>query len=718
MAKATPKIVLSASRDIPFDKLILSQSNVRRVKAGVSITELAEDIARRGLLQSLSVRPIQDGEGQETGMFEAPVGGRRYRALELLAKQKRFPNDGPVPCVVKGAHDPISAEEDSLAENSFREPLHPLDEFRGMQKLADQGQGEEEIAVHFNTTATVVKQRLRLASVSPTLHEIYAEDGMTLEQLIAFSVNEDHVRQEAVWELLAHSWNKTPAFIRQKLTENTVHASDRRVLFVGVDAYIAAGGVVMRDLFEPDDGGWLNDPAMLDRLVDETLKTDGERICAEGWKWVVASIDLPYGCANGLRELDAVETPLTEAEQARADALAAETEALELEYDSADELPEAVEARLQAIDEELASLEERPWTYDPAQMARAGVFVSLGADGVLRIDRGFVRPEDEPAEEPAIGVGVGADGHDIEADADGDGGAMAAKVHQPTIAVDGPTEESEDTVLKPVPDGLVTELTAQRTLALQDAFALTPATAFAAVLHALALSAFYQTSQESCLGLSVSSVSFLRQPSDMRESPSAKAIAARHASWKAHLPKSDKDLWEALQAFSGDEQAALFAHCAAFAVNAVWEAVGRYDTGRISSHTVARRVAHADVLACAVGLDMVAVGWRPTVVNYLGRVTKAHILQAVTEGKDEQAAGLIDHLRKDDMAREAERLLADAGWLPEPLRTPTIAKAKSAAVDPVQPDAVEDLPVPTDEPDVQLAADEQVETAAYAHAAE
>jgi ParB family chromosome partitioning protein len=75
-------------------------------------------------------------------------------------------------------------------------------------------------------------------------------------------------------------------------------------------------------------------------------------------------------------------------------------------------------------------------------------------------------------------------------------------------------------------------------------------------------------------------------------------------------------------------------------------------------------------------------------------------------------------LRKDDMAREAERLLADAGWLPEPLRTPTIAKAKSAAVDPVQPDAVEDLPVPTDEPDVQLAADEQVETAAYAHAAE
>lgn len=53
MATAVQKITLSSSRDIPFNKLILSQSNVRRVKAGVSVEELAEDIARRTLLQSL-----------------------------------------------------------------------------------------------------------------------------------------------------------------------------------------------------------------------------------------------------------------------------------------------------------------------------------------------------------------------------------------------------------------------------------------------------------------------------------------------------------------------------------------------------------------------------------------------------------------------------------------------------------------------------------------
>jgi ParB family chromosome partitioning protein len=90
MASVVQKIKLSPSRDIPFDKLVLSQSNVRRVKAGVSIEQLAESIAQRTLLQSLSVRAVVDADGQETGMFEVPAGGRRYRALELLVKQKRM----------------------------------------------------------------------------------------------------------------------------------------------------------------------------------------------------------------------------------------------------------------------------------------------------------------------------------------------------------------------------------------------------------------------------------------------------------------------------------------------------------------------------------------------------------------------------------------------------------------------------------------------------
>jgi ParB family transcriptional regulator, chromosome partitioning protein len=197
---SVPKITLSTSRDIPFNKLVLSQSNVRRVKAGVSIEELADDIARRTLLQSLSVRPVADGDGKETGMFEVPAGGRRFRALELLVRQKRMSKTQPAPCVVRTGG---LAEEDSLAENVHREALHPLDQFRAFQTLREKGLSEEDIAARSFVGVTVVKQRLKLAAVCEKLLDVYAGDGMTLEQLMAFTVTNDHERQEQVWEQIS-----------------------------------------------------------------------------------------------------------------------------------------------------------------------------------------------------------------------------------------------------------------------------------------------------------------------------------------------------------------------------------------------------------------------------------------------------------------------------------------------------------------------------------
>ena len=108
-----------------------------------------------------------------------------YRALALLVKQRRLAKTAPVLCVVRDAGTP---EEDSLAENVQRAPLHPLDQFRAFLALREKGQFEEIAAAQFVPVA-VVKQRLRLASVSPKLLEVYAEDGMTLDQLMAFTVN-------------------------------------------------------------------------------------------------------------------------------------------------------------------------------------------------------------------------------------------------------------------------------------------------------------------------------------------------------------------------------------------------------------------------------------------------------------------------------------------------------------------------------------------------
>jgi ParB family chromosome partitioning protein len=647
---ATAKIILSASRDIPFNKLVLSQSNVRRVKAGVSIEELAEDIVRRSLLQSLSVRPVRDGDGQETGMFEVPAGGRRFRALELLVKQKRMNKTQPVPCVVRT--DGL-AEEDSLAENVQRVALHPLDQFRAFQTLRQKGLSEEDIAARFFVSPAVVKQRLKLAAVSETLLDVYAEDGMTLEQLMAFTVTNDHVRQEQVWKQLARSHIREPYYIRRQLTEGAVRAADKRAQFVGVASYEAAGGAVMRDLFEHDDGGWLQDPTLLDRLVIEKLQAKAETLRAEGWKWITLAPDFPYGHTAGLRQLDGQAVDLTDDERGSRDALQAELERLEQQYADADELPDEVDQRLGEIETALAAFEERPVAYDSAEVARAGVFVSIDTDGEFRIERGYVRPEDEPPVEA-----VESDGGDAPVANEPPGVAQRAVI---SIGHAEPQPEpEEDDGLKALSDRLITELTAHRTLALRDALAKDPGVAFAAVLHALCLGAFYRMSSGTCLEISAKSATFSTQAPGLADSASAKAIEARHQQWAKQLPKNEDDLWHELVGFDGDSQAALFAHCASLSVNAVHEPWNRSP----------RRLAHADTVARAVNLDMAAAGWTPTVDNYLGRVPKVRILEAVREAKGEASTQLIGHLKKPEMAKEAERLLAGTRWVPEPLRTP------------------------------------------------
>ncbi|OSI68555.1 ParB/RepB/Spo0J family partition protein [Bradyrhizobium canariense] len=662
MTKAVQKITLSPSRDIPFNKLVLSQSNVRHVKAGISIEQLAESIAQRTLLQSLNVRAVVDAEGNETGMFEVPAGGRRYRALEFLVKQKRMAKTQAVPCVVREGG---IAEDDSLAENDERMGLHPLDQFRTFQTLSGAGLSDEDIAARHFVTPAVVKQRLRLASVSPKLHEVYAEDGMTLEQLMAFSVTADHARQEQVWDNVSRSGYDEPYQIRRMLTENTVRASDRRVQFIGLDAYEQAGGGVLRDLFEHDDGGWLQDVALLDRLVTEKLKAEAETIAAEGWKWISVSVEFPYGHTNGLRELEGNPVELSPEEQATIDALNAEQAKLETDYQDADELPDEVDQRLGEIETALVAFEDRSMIYDPAEIARAGVFVSIDSEGRLSVDRGYVRPEDDlSAAEPD--VGQDADTQSIQ------GKAAGPSVQRTVIAVAGgatDTEEDDEDATKPLPDRLITELTAHRTLALRDALAENPAIAFQAVLHNFVLTAFYRfASCGSCLEIGLLTPTFPAQAPGLRESASAKAVEARHESWRARLPKGENDLWDALTALDGGAQASLFAHCASFAVNALYEPANRYNQGRVSAHGVRTRLDQADVLAGAVGLDMVQAGWKPSVNNYFGRVTKPRILEAVREARGESSAQLIDHLKKADMAKEAERLLDGSGWLPEPLR--------------------------------------------------
>lgn len=225
----------------------------------------------------------------------------------------------PIRCVIDTAND---AAEISLDENVNREDLHPADEFERFRELSEnRGWGAEEIAARFGTSAHLVKQRLRLGAVSPKLIQVYRDGGLTMDQLQAFAITDDHARQEHVFENLSH--NKEPWIIRRDLTACNVAASDRRAVFIGPEAYKEAGGYIIRDLFTEDRGGFYEDAALLDRLVLEKLERIAAEVQeAEGWKWVSAHIDWPH--AHGMRRTYPREVELTEEDIAAHDAAANE----------------------------------------------------------------------------------------------------------------------------------------------------------------------------------------------------------------------------------------------------------------------------------------------------------------------------------------------------------------------------------------------------------
>lgn len=197
----------------------------------------------------------------------------------------------PIRCIVDTANDP---HEISLDENVTRENMHPVEQCEAFKKLAEErGFGAEEIAARFGVTPHVVRQRLRLGAVSPKLMKVYRNGDLALDQLMAFAITEDHARQKAAYERL--SYNRDASTIRRMLTETHVAATDRRAIFVGVEAYTEAGGTILRDLFMDDRGGYFEDVALLDLLVTGKLERAADAVReVEGWKWTQVHLDFPH----------------------------------------------------------------------------------------------------------------------------------------------------------------------------------------------------------------------------------------------------------------------------------------------------------------------------------------------------------------------------------------------------------------------------------------
>jgi ParB family chromosome partitioning protein len=618
---------------VPLNRLKASPRNARKTPhAPATLEALAASIKAKGVLQPPVVEIERDGEGVPTGAYLVTIGEGRRQALRLLAKRKQIKRTHPVRVIVDADND---AHEISLDENVTREAMHPADQFEAFRRLAEErGYGPEEIAARFGVSAHVVRQRLRLGAAAEELMAAYRAGTLTLEQLTAYCVSEDQDRQRQV---LAQIGPHTPAYaIRRAMTEAKVRADDRRARFVGVEAYLDAGGSVLRDLFTEDGGGWLEDAALLDRLVGDKLAGLAEALREqEGWKWAEAHADYPSG-----QRLDRVypEAVIRSEEDAAAlAALAEEYDRLVSETDAAENLPPEVDARLEEIDRALQAYGP-DFDYRPEEKARAGVMVILGHDGAVRFERGWVRPEDALPEAERAADAVESDG-------------------DPAVAAAEPEEaESEPAGLS---EKLVLDLTAHRTAGLRDTLAAQPTLALTVVVHALALQVFYPPyDQPTVLQLRLGVTRLERFAPGVGEGPAGRRIAERGEAWAARLPGSARDLWALLIEMSGSDLLDLLAHCASVGVNAVRDPhdrrPGAWD--------------HAETLATAAGLDMSAV-WTATAASYFTRVSKARVLEAVGQGAGEAEAQRIAGLKKTDMAEAAETLLAGIGWLPPLLRT-------------------------------------------------
>ena len=635
---------------VPLNRLKASPRNARKVKhSEAGIEALAASIKAKGVLQPPVVEIERDGEGVPTRNYLVTIGEGRRQALRLLAKRKAIKRTHPVRVIVDADND---AHEISLDENITREAMHPADQFEAFRRLAEEsGYGPEEIGARFGVSAHVVRQRLRLGAAAPELMAAYREGALALDQLTAFCVSEDRERQRQVLDQIGPH---TPAYaIRRAMTEAKVRVDDRRARFVGVEAYEAAGGAVLRDLFTEDGGGWLEDPVLLDRLVGDKLAGLAEEVRArEGWTWAEVVIDYPD--LSGFGRVYPVAVERSEADAAEIAALSAEYDRLVSETDAAEMLPPEVDARLEEIDAALQAFGPE-YDYTADAKGRAGVMVLLGHDGLARFERGLVRAEDIAKEPPPWAEeGRAEEGASDAAGADGAG----AEAGEGAGDADALGADAGDR-LTPLSDRLVMDLTAHRTMGLRDAVQADPAAALSVVVHAMALEVFYPgyglwTPLQ--LRLTVSGLE--RLAPDVWDRPAGRRVGDRREAWGARLPERPEDLWPVVAALAPSEQLDLMACCAGLGVHAVRDPHDRRPGV----------LAQAGTLATAVGLDMTGT-WSATAASYFSRVPKARVLEAVTEAVSAEEAARIAGLKKADMADAAEGLVEGRGWLPPLLRT-------------------------------------------------
>ena len=657
---------------VPLSRLVLRPTgrNVRKTPR-MSIPELAASIQRVGLLQNLIVIASADGEH-----YEVVAGGRRLAALKLLAKKHRISKEWEVPCLLVADG---TARTASLTENVQREAMHPADQFEAFAALVAEGRPIEDIAADFSVSPLVVQRRLKLANVSPRLLADYRAEAVSLDQLMALAITDDHTAQEVAF-YDAPTWQRQPSALRDRLTEREIDAYRHPLVrFVGLDTYEAAGGGVRRDLFaEGDAGVYLTDAALLDRLAQDRLAGIAAEVKAEGWAWVDATPGVTHADLHAFQRAPRERREPTKREAQRIEKLQAKMQELAAAVDDAldaddEEKADALQEEGEAVGEQLQALEDGLQDYSPTVKAAAGAIVTIDRNGQAVIHCGLLREAEAKALRTLERLRQGFSGEDAVNDDEGE---------------DGDSEGQPKTAA--MSDRLAQRLSAHRTAALQIEVARHPQVALAALVHGMVQTVLQEShyGHDLPLGVSLKVQDRLEgMAPDWPESPAAVALRELQQVAGEALPEDSAELFAALLAKSQDELVRLLAVCVAVTVDVVTPRTTRQQPG--------------EELAQAVGLDM-AAWWKPSNEGYFRHVPKAAILEAVEQFAPSHVTRLAK-LKKADIASEAERLADGTGWMPAIFATEGTQEATQAEPQ-AQDDAPEDAEAMADEPAEALAA--------------
>lgn len=618
---------------IALSNLVHSPLNARK-SSYRGTSDLEASIPVHGIMQNLTVVRPERGAGK----LEVIAGGRRLKALQNLAKAKVIDADYPVPCVIKDRKDAISA---SLIENTQREPMHPADEFAAWKALVDSRVQIEDVAAQHGVTPRVVKQRLKLANVAPELIQAYRDDETDLESLMAFAIVDDHDRQLQVWEGL-HKWYRkgNAETIKGRLTDDELSADSSLAKYVGLEAYVAAGGATTTDLFGEEDTTYLVNQDLLEQLARKKLEKYVGKVRKEGWAWVDINLHVGY---YELQEFGRIQMmrqdPSTEIGQriAELEASIADLEAkIEACYEGDDEdeneaKADPLFAEQRKLEDELSTLEESLRVPNPDHVKLAGAIVTI-ENGQAKKHTGLIRPEDKAAAKKLAAP-------------EGNGTGSAA------LTKSGHSER------------LTRLLTAHRTMALRAELADRPDIALAVATYQFAVMAFcrdsYPDRRRDFLTIRTDSYP-LQELGDesVISSKAAQRLNSHRQHWLDTIPTNSKGEVDQEQLFAWTLEQSdeclldLMAYCVSQFVNIMVGHEGR---------------THAEAIANAVPLDM-NQWWAATAHSYFDHVPKATIVGVVTEVAGEEHGKKVASAKKADASKEAQDLLDGRNWLPLPLR--------------------------------------------------